>query len=293
MRRLALVTALLAAPALAQEPDTLTADDGWRQSLVATLAGSQAAFSNWQEGGIDALSATASVDGQFDRVVGTVLTTQSLRLALGLLQQDTLSVRKALDVVRYAAAAEVGAGRALRPAASLTVRTQFAPGYDYAPEAGEYPSLVVVPGEPLKVSDALAPLVLSQTAGLAWRPAVGVVARLGLGLKETVVTIERLRPVHGNGPGQAVRVEAGVDAELAFEREVMDNVTLRSRLAAFQAFGQVGDEAPDLRFESVVLMRVNSLLTVTLDAAALYDADVSGALQLREALSVGVSVGLL
>ena len=295
--RLALVALLAvpiaAPPAAAQDADTLTAADGWRQSLVATLAGNQARFVNWQEGGVDALAVSGSLDGQFDRVVGNVLTTQTLRLALGALQQDTLSVRKALDVVRYAAAAEVGADRPLRPAVTASVRSQFAPGFDYAPAAEDYPALPVVAGEPLKVSDAFAPLVLAQTVGVAWRPGGGVVARTGLGLKETVVGIRRLRPVHGNAPDQAVRVEAGLDAELVLERGLMENVVLRSRLATFQGFGQIGEAAPDAVLETVLLLKVNGLLNVTLDGAALYDADVDRRVQLREALSVGVSVGLL
>ena len=293
--RALLLAALVAVPLAveAQDLDTLTVADGWRSSLVASLTGNQAQFSNWQEGGVDAVSATAAVDGSFDRVVGQILTTQTLRLAYGVLQQDTLDVRKALDVARYAATAERNTQAALRPAASVSFRSQFAPGYDYAPTAEEYPGLEVVPGQELKVSDAFAPLVMTQTAGLAWRPGGGVVGRFGLGLKETVGAIERLRPVHGNDPGEAVRVEAGLDGELGIEREVMENVTLRSNLSAFQQFGQVGDEAPDVMLENVLLLKVNDLLNVRLNADALYDADVSDDLQLREVLSVGLSVALL
>ena len=293
MRLAPLVLLLLAVTARAQEPDTLTAADGWRSSLVASLAGNQSSFSNWQEGGVDALAATAALDGAFDRVVGAFLTTQDLRLAIGVLRQDTLDVRKALDVARYEATAEVASDRPLRPAAAVLFRTQFAPGYDYTPTADEYPSLVVVPGQELKVSDAFAPLVMSQSVGMAYRPGGGFVGRLGLALKETVVGIERLRPVHGNALDQPVRVEAGIDAELALERELMDNVLLRSRLAAFQRFGQIADEAPDALFENVLLLKVNSLLNVRIDATALYDADVSSDVQFREVLSVGVSLGLL
>ena len=293
MRRLPLLAFLLTVAASAQEADTLTVDDGWRSSLVASLTGNQASFSNWQEGGVDALAATASLDGSFDRVVGAFLMTQDLRLALGVLRQDTLDIRKAIDVARYEATAEVNSERAIRPAAAFLFRTQFAPGYDFTPTADEYPSLVVVPGEELKVSDAFAPLVMSQSVGLAYRPGGGFVARTGLALKETVVSIERLRPVHGNALDHPVRVQAGLDAELGLDRELMENVRLKSRLSAFQAFGQVGDEAPDVLFENVLLLKVNDLLNVRLDAAALYDADVSPDVQFREVVSVGVSVALL
>ncbi|WP_412067705.1 DUF3078 domain-containing protein [Rubrivirga sp. IMCC43871] len=293
MRLVSLVLAVLLAPAvLAQEADTLAAADGWRSSLVATLAGNQSSFSNWQEGGVDALAATASVDGTFDRVVGRVFTAQSLRLAYGVLRQDTLEMRKAVDVARYELAAELKTSKALRPALGFSARTQFAPGYDYSPEVGEYPSLVIVPGEPLQVSGPLAPLVLGQTIGAAYRPAQGVVGRLGLGLKETVVTIERFRPVFGNALDEAVRVEAGLDAAISIDRQVMENVTLRSSLTAFESFSGF-DEAPDVLFENALLLTVNDFLNVRLAADALYDADVSQDVQLRETLSVGLTLALL
>lgn len=283
----------LAAAAAAQEADTLTAADGWRSSLTAALAGNQAAYANWQEGGVDALAATASVEGLFDRVVGGALTSQSLRLAFGVLRQDTLAFRKATDVVRYGARVERATGGPLRPVASLTVRTQFAPGYDYSPDSTDYPTLPVAPGRSLKVSDTFSPLVLTQSVGVAYRPGGGLVVRTGVALKETVVGIGRLRPLFGNAPDEVVRPEAGVDGELLLERGVMENVRLRSRLYGFQAFGQIGNDAPDLLFENTVLLKVNSLVNVTLDAAALYDADISGDLQLRESIAVGLAVDLI
>lgn len=290
------VAVALAPPAGAQEApkaDTLRAADGWRSSLRATLAGNQSAYSNWQEGGVSALAATGAVDGQFDRVVGRVLTTQALRLAFGVLRQDTLDVRKALDVARYEATAELASDNPVRPSAAVSVRSQFAAGFDYAPTPERYPTLPVVPGQELKVSDAASPLVLTQSFGLAYRPGGGFVARAGLGLKETVVAIARLRPVYGNAPDQALRLEAGLDAEAAYEREVMDNVTVRSRLVTFQGFGQIGQEAPDALWENGLVLKVNDLVDVTIDATALYDADVVRDVQLRQALSVGLSVDLL
>ena len=292
------VGALWAPPARAQdaEParaDTLRAADGWRSSLTATLAGNQSAYSKWQEGGVSALAATATVEGQFDRVVGRVLTTQAVRLGFGVLRQDTLDVRKALDVARYDVTAELASDRPFRPSAAVSARSQFAAGYDYDPSPERYPTLAPVPGQELKVSDAFSPLVLSQSLGVAYRPGGGFVARTGLGLKETVVGIPRLRPVYGNAPDQPVRLEAGVDLEAVYERRVMENVTLRSRLATFQGFGQIGEQAPDALFENGLILKVNDLLNVTLDAAALYDADISPDVQLREALSVGLSVVLL
>ena len=277
------------APAVAQEPDTLTAEDGWRSSLVTQLAASQAAFSNWQEGGINALAVSLSGDGQFDRVMGRVLVTQEARAAFGLLKQDTLEARKAEDVLRYLLTADMLTGGAIRPTASFGLRTQFAPGFDYSPDAADYPSLPVTPGERLKVSDFAAPAQFTQSVGVAYVPGGGFEARLGLGLKETVVSIERLRPVFGNDLDQMVRVQAGLEAGVKVSREIAPNVLFKSRLGAFQAFNQVGNVAPDIILENTLAMKVNEFLNVNLDTATIYDQDISDDLQLKEVLSIGVS----
>ena len=295
MRRLLVLPLLvaLAAPAWSQPSDTLRAADGWRSSLVTQLAATQAAYSNWQEGGVNALSLSSKADGTFDRVVGRVLVRQEAAFAFAVLKQDTLELRKADDLVRYAVQADLLNDGVLYPSAKLTARSQLAAGFDYAPDPDEYPTLAVLAGEPLKVSSFAAPATLTQSLGVVYAPGGGFRARTGVGLKETVVAIERLRPVYGNAPDEAVRLQAGVDAELGLERALMENVLLKSRLTAFQAFNQVGDQAPDVLFENTLTLKVNDLLNVTLDAATLYDRDVTDEIQLRESLAVGVSFVLL
>ena len=285
----------LAPEALAQPsaPDTLAAADGWLNDLGLQFAGSQAQYRNWQEGGIDAIAFSAQSEGVFYRVSGPFRQAHEVRFALGLVKQDTLSFRKADDVARYGFGLEYETGSPFRPSFTATARTQFIAGFDYAPEAGEYPDLPRGEFGEVKVSDAFAPLVLSQSAGVVYDPGGGFTARTGLGLKETVVTIDRLQPVYGNAEGETVRVQAGLDAELRYRRPVFENVTLSSRLLAFQAFNQVGDQAPDVLFENRLTMQVNPVLNVTLDAAALFDRDVSEDLQLRQTLAVGLGFTLL
>lgn len=296
-RWLAVCLAALAAlaalpPARAQQPDTLTAEDGWVRDLTASLAASQAAYRDWQEGGVNALAATALAEAAFDRRVGLVRLHHEARAAFGVVQQDTLPVRKADDQVRYGFAAEWRGGL-VRPAVGLTARSQFAPGYDVSPDSADYPTLTVVPGQALRVSAWGSPAVLTQSVGVALHPGGGVTGRVGVALKETLVGIARLRPLFGNAPDQFLRFQAGLDAEVRVDRPLVSNVRLRSRATFFQAFNEVGDVAPDVLGEATLLLRVNTLLQVTLNGAALYDADVLDRLQLRQSLAVGLTLDLL
>lgn len=294
-RFLPLVLFFVAAPLAAQPsaPDTLEASDGWIRDLGLQFAGSQAQYRNWQEGGVDALALSVQSEGVFYRVSGNIRQAHELRLSLGAIKQDTLSARKADDIARYAVGVEYETGSPFRPSFGASAKTQFLAGYDYSPDAGEYPELPREDDGTVQVSAALAPLFLTQSAGVVYDPGGGFTSRLGLGLKETVVTVERFRPLFGNDADQPVRVEAGLDAELRFRREVVENVTLISRLTAFQAFNQIGNAEPDVLFENRVRMRVNDLLNVTLDGALLFDRDIDEEVQLRQSLAVGLAFSLI
>ncbi|MDX1532049.1 MAG: DUF3078 domain-containing protein, partial [Rhodothermales bacterium] len=252
---LGLLPVLIAPQALAQEedPPPLTEADGWRSSLVGQLAFNQAAYRNWQEGGIDALAFTASAKGRFARVIGAFKQEHLLRTAFGLVKQDTLSFRKAEDLVRYAFNLQYTAFGALQPTLATELRTQFAPGYDYSPSAEEYPLLaemgLVDPNDRLKISDFFAPAIWTQALGLTYDPGSWYTARVGFGAKETIVVIERLRPLYGNDLDQPVRFEAGLESLVEVRRELFENVLLESRLGVFQAFSGF-EEGPDAYWEN-------------------------------------------
>ena len=285
---------VLVAPARAQdEPAPLTEADGWRTAATAQLAGSQAAYSNWQEGGVSTLAFTASTNGVFERILGAFKQKHEARFAFGLLKQDSLDFRKAEDLIRYAFALQYRGFGVVQPTLTLAARTQFAAGFDYSPTAEEYPTLPIVAGQALKVSGFGAPAYLTQTLGITYDPDRWYTARIGLGIKETIVAIDHLRPLYGNDPDEAVRVEAGLDAEIQVDRQVAENIRLQSRLGVFQAFNQVGNQAPDTIWENTLTMQVSRILNVNLGVVTVFDRDVSEDIQVKEVLSLGVSFALL
>jgi hypothetical protein len=287
-------------PAWAQDDEEelppITEADGWRSSLLGQLAFNQAAYRNWQEGGVDALAFTASARGRFARALGAFKQEHLLRTSFGLVKNDTLEFRKAEDFLRYAFDLQYTAFGRFQPTLATELRTQFAPGFDYDPTADEYPSLAdqgfLDPNDRLKVSDFFAPAIWTQSLGVTYDPGTWFTVRVGLGLKETIVAIERLRPLYGNDLDQTLRLEAGLESLIEARRELFENVLLESRLGAFQAFTGFED-GPDAYWENTLTMKVNDFLNVTLAAEALYDRDVTEEIQLREVLAVGVSFVLL
>ncbi len=261
----------------------------WKKSLSARLSGTQAAFSNWAEGGLNALALSGVVNGTFERISPSWRQRYDVRLTLGVVKQDTLEVRKAEDLIRLTASWQYrgdGFFSLFNPTMSVDLRTQFAPGYNYTKNPfgdGRQP--------PVKVSDLLAPAIVNQALGLTYQPDDWFRQRLGVGAKETIVMIQRLRVLYGLAPDQAVRFEVGIESRTEFDRKLFENVHLRSRLGLFLAFNK--PDLPDMLWENLLEMQVNSWLGTSLEVVALYDRDVSQEVQLKEVFSLGVTIKLL
>ncbi|NBC16882.1 MAG: DUF3078 domain-containing protein [Bacteroidetes bacterium] len=274
--------------AAAQEapPDSARA---WKTDLVGKLSASQAGYQNWQEGGLNTLAFTVGASGAANRTTGRWQQTYDGRLAFGLIKQDTLDFRKADDIIRLGAALKyIGNGffRTFKPTVAITARTQFASGFNYDenPFEGEEDT-------PAKVSELLSPGTFTQSLGLTYEPTPWFRQRLGVSAKETMVLAEKLRPLYGVDPADPVRYEVGMESISELDKEVIPNVRWQSKLGLFAAFNQA--DVPDLLWENLVIMSVNKYLSVNFEFVTLYDRDISDALQLKEVLSLGVSVTLL
>ena len=97
-----------------------------------------------------------------------------------------------------------------------------------------------------------------------------------------------LRTLYGVNASQAVRFQLGVESQTEFDREIFRNVRYKSTLGLFAAFNQ--EELPDMLWENLVVMKVNSWLSADFEFVTLYDRDIRDALQLKEILSIGISV---
>lgn len=271
-------------PARAQDADTVNYPI-WESHLTAKLNAAQAGYSKWTEGGLNSLSATTSLDGKFERTSPNWRQTHESRLAFGVLKQDTLNVRKADDIIRLASQVSYrgnGLFKKFNPTAAATIRTQFAPGFAYDQNPfgdGRRP--------PVKVSDIGSPATFTQSLGFSYAASWGFKQRLGIASKETLVAIEYLRPIYGLRPSQGVRFQMGIESQTSVDKEIFRNVRYKSTLGLFAAFNQ--EELPDMLWENLVAMKVNSWLSADFEFVALYDRDIRDDIQIKEIFSIGIS----
>lgn len=261
----------------------------WEKDLDFKLASSQTGFQNWVEGGTSALAFSTGLDWKATRTSNSWEQVHETRLGYGLIKQDTLSFRKADDFLHHQSTFKydgVGFFRHFRPTIAFSMRTQFDEGFNYEKDPfGEGNPL------PVKVSDIFSPARFVESLGLTYQPATWFTQRLGIGGKQTVVMIERLRSLYGVEPLNPVRLEVGMEAYTEVDKKVFENVRYKSKLGLFASFNQ--SDKPDVFWENLVVMTVNKWLNVNFEFVSVFDHNVSNQVQFKEVLAVGVLFDLI
>lgn len=279
-------------------PDSV--NGSWMYDASARLNFSQAAYKDWEEGaGNNSLALTANVGGSAARRGERWIQAHELRLAFGLINQEGQEVRKAEDQIIWNSSVRYegnGFFRVFNPTLAADLRTQFAKGFDYTsnPFEGEVPSddprTELDP--PVQTSAFFSPAFITQSLGLTYEPLRGFTMRLGAASKQTVVAERDFRVLYGVGANKTARLEAGTEFASSFDRQLTENIRYRSQLNVFFSFNQT-DDPPDARWDNTIDLQVNNWLSTNLQFVALFDRDISQAIQLKETISVGVSFTLI
>ncbi len=297
---LALLGAFVPETACAQ-PDSPAADSGqgFQYQLTGQLSGTQSAFKDWQEGGLNSLSFTVGVNGTAEREAGRWTQRHDLRLGFGLLtteaDEEDEPIRKSEDQIRLESNlryAGDGFFRRFEPTISGRLRTQFAKGFDYTDNPFPAGDPFAEQEPPVQTSDFFAPAFLTQTLGLTYAPKEWYTLQFSAASKQTVVWDQRLGVLYDINPGERARVEVGAEIAGTIDREIASNIRYKSSATVFFSAGQI-EEPPDVVWENYFIMQVNSWLTTNLEVTALFDENTTDAIQLKEVLSLGVSLDLI
>ena len=278
-------------------PTSDTAGAEWDTMLTGKFSVSQAAYKDWQGGGVNSLAFTTSLDGAAERAGDRWAQSYEMRLVLGFLNQEGRELRKSEDLIRLHSNLQFqgnGFFKRFNPTLAGNLRTQFASGFSHSenpydeyedhPRAGQDP--------PVQTSSFFAPGTVTESLGLTYEPFNQLSLLLGGASKQTFVLERDFRVLYGVDEEDVVRVEAGGQLASSLDHNFTENIQYRSQIDLFFAVNQLGN-APDLIWENVVNLKVNSWLSTDLEFVAVYDRDTIQAIQIKEVLSVGVSLNLL
>jgi hypothetical protein len=166
---------------------------------------------------------------------------------------------------------------------NFDISSQFDEGINYATEPNEEDSVI---------SRFLAPAYFRQSVGISYDPLSSLTIELGVGFKETYIRDTDLSVRYGLDPGKKFRFEAGGAFNIAFEKQIMENIMFRS---SFESFANIQKSLKhtDFEFSNQLVGSINKYINTTFDFVMVYDRDYSKELQIKQMLSAGVQVSIL
>ena len=252
----------------------------WTPTLVTGLNVSQIAFSNWTQGGTNALAWTATVNGSYN-YKGKIWSLQNhLRASYGrsrLGGQASITTDNSLlleNVLTY------DVGWATNPFVSNTIITTLAEGYSYAASV------------PVPIANFFDPGYVTQSLGFAYTSSNDFTTRLGIASQE--IFANKFRQYTDNpsttNKVEAFKLETGFESVSRAKLHIADNMLLTTGLRLFTRFNDL--TVWDVRWDNLIVAKVNSLINVNFTYELVYQKDQSPRTQMKEGLQLGVTYSI-
>ncbi len=257
-----------------QTKDTL---NGWKRGGTAGFSFNQVSLTNWAAGGLNAISASASLKLFANYKKDKLTWDNNLDLGYGLVRQGTGSaatIQKNDDQIDFTSKLGLKAKDNLYYAALLNFKTQFAEGFAY-------------PNDSTAISDFLAPGYLLFAAGVDYKRDKITVFLAPVTSKVTIVAHQPLADAGAFGvtaatydslgrrvtSGENIRTEFGGYLRALYQADLMKNVGLVSKLDLFSNYlnnpGNI-----DVNWETTIVMKVNDYINVKFGTHLIYDDDI-------------------
>jgi hypothetical protein len=255
---------------------------GWKHSVVSALTVTQIAFKDWAQGGENALSWTARLDGKSTLDDTSFTLGNSYKLVYGQAKIGQTKSRKTEDRIEFESVLTYKLGTYVNPYLGATLKTQFSTGVTIDAAGVETP-----------VSKFLDPGYLTQSAGVGYQPVKELKTRFGVALREIVTSTYWTYANDPKTPPQdrvKIRVDGGFESVTDMEFKLDDNLLVRSKLELFSPIRKPSDAT--LRMDNALTAAVNKYMVVILNVMLINDERSSTRLQVKEMLSLGISYTL-
>ena len=283
LQRTIIILALLGvfAKLSAQQADTVKY---WKTGGFVSLTFNQVSLKNWVAGGENAVSTTALSNFTAVYTKGKFVWDNSLDLGYGLLKSEGKIARKNEDKIDLLSKFGYKAAGKFFYSALLNYRTQFANGYNYPTDTTQ-----------VLISRFNAPGYLSVSIGMDYRPveyfSLYISPATG---RFTFVSDQTLSDegMYGVDKGKKVRPEFGASLNAKFQKDVITNVNLSSKLSLFNNYTDKDKENRknfDVNWELMINLKAGKYLTTSIFTNIIYDHNVIKRTQSKEVIGVGLS----
>lgn len=247
--------------------DTAEVDTAWKLGGNFSLQFSQAAYRNWQAGGVNAMAGNSLLSIFADRDNGGKwIWINRLNLAYGLNRQEGL-FNKTDDRIELESRIDREISKNWSLSALTNFRTQFSNGYG---EAGER-------GDSVRISTFMAPGYLVTGVGFTYKPNKRFSAFLSpLTSKMTFVQDQRLanEGAFGVDSGHTFRQEVGGYVNMNYRGPLFTNVEFQTGINLYSNYLNNNYQFIDVNGEFLLFMTINEFLTANVSLNLIYDHDI-------------------
>lgn len=254
----------------------------WKTGGFSMLTFSQIKLSHWTAGGEDAYSTTGVLNLFGNYKKDEVIWDNSLDLGYGLMKFDHKRVRKNEDKIELNSKVGYKAFGKVYYSALLNYRTQFSNGYNY-------------PNDSVVVSRFNAPGYVTLGLGLDYKPADFFSLSLSPATGRMIIVADKALSDSGSygvDRGKKVRPAFGSNLSAKFQKDVIKNVNIVSKLTLFNDYtdkDKANRQNIDVNWEVMVNIKANKYLTTNITTNLIYDQNIIEETQFKEVLGVGLS----
>lgn len=278
-----IITVFLIASISSGQSDSVGQSPEWKHTLIAGLTITQVSYTDWAQGGENALAYTLSIDGKSIQDLTSTNWSNSYKLAYGQTRLGSKGLRKTDDKIELESVLTYKIGTYFNPYASTTFKSQFDDGYKYDDATNTQTA----------ISAAFDPMYLTQAVGVGYQPFVQLKTRLGAALREvfdskkfgyaddakTIPTIE------------TSKVQGGLESVTDVEIKIEENTLFTSKLEMFAPFNDI--DVVVVRSDNTISSKVNSYISIVFNVQLINDASVTARSQIKEGLALGISYTFL
>ena len=254
----------------------LTDPAGWTKSWTLRIFGNQASYEDWSQGGDDSFSVTGSTLLSVKYNGSHFANTTRMNLKFGQARFFGKEIRKTDDLIKLSNKTDYFLSDP-RYSAFLEVSfiTQFSEGFR--------------PGTDEVISDFMSPGYITESIGLSYQPNEYFSSQVGIGLKQTFVSIDELDLLYGLGEDEDIRSEGGLTLAVRYDRPFAGSFNYYGELNTFSNL-LISLASTDIRFSNEVAAEINQTFTANIQLDFFFDNDITDDLQIKQVIAVGLNL---
>ena len=262
----------------------------WRNWFTLGINMNQASFSdNWKGGGVNSIAIGSTLNYKTDYTKENVNYVSEVILQYGKIKNKDQLQRKSTDRIFWDNKISLKISKRWNFYGSLNFESQFDRGfrYDQVEENG------VKVEKTTTISRFMSPGYLTESIGFEYKPERYFWLRIGTGAARQTFVLDRdlwkktnNQKNYGVDTGKVVKNELAFVLESSYEREIMQNISLKSRYRMFASYEKLNNI--DQRLDLTLIAKVNKLVNVTFTGVGLYDDDADAKVQASQAIALGL-----